>query len=290
MFSASQLTVTALSSIPMHKESNPEQPTADTRLTPTAVQDSDDDWRKFRAKLVGKSTFESKGLIEQGSLVISLVEDSWACHDLYQPYLHKAVVLLLQHDPSEFTQGILLNRPTDLELSDDDIVYTNAEDKSGRWDVNNHNMSDSRIVDGSINTWPIMFGGDLAGPFDEKRQAMICYLHRNASLANVSDIIMSDFYVTSHATAKEAVAQGSAHPDDFVCFYGFCGWEPGQLQREIYRGSWTMVATTTDIIWEQIQCQRNHSPMSAGLDTWEYFQQQIGLESFPTAPVETPLF
>jgi hypothetical protein len=68
--------------------------------------------------------YDAGFLIEQGSLVVSCVESTLGCHDLNQPYMHKAVIFLLEgKDEEGFTKGIILNRPTNLELHDEDIVY-----------------------------------------------------------------------------------------------------------------------------------------------------------------------
>ena len=54
--------------------------------------------------------------IQEGTIVLSRVESRLGCHDLKQTYLHKAVVLIIDHDPDDFTQGIILNRASDLIL------------------------------------------------------------------------------------------------------------------------------------------------------------------------------
>ena len=70
------------------------------------------------------------------------VEEHWGCHDLCQSFLHKGIVLIIDHPDNDdndndndnddigidididdcFTQGILLNRVSDLQLPDRDIV------------------------------------------------------------------------------------------------------------------------------------------------------------------------
>ena len=238
-----------------------------------------DDWRAFQAKLVGQSTFDAGAVIQKGSLVLSQVEDSLGCHDLNQPYLHKAVVLVLDHDPLEFTQGVVLNRPTDLILTDHDILY------DGETVVENDDSGSHNHTDSTPNAWPVQFGGDLAGLFDDSRQAMILCLYKNETSnrnlsADIMDPVLADICVTSHAGASTLIQQGLANTTDFVTFYGYCGWEPGQLDRELARGSWTMVTTTADDIWEQLQNQQQSAntsdPRSAGLGMWEYFTKRIG--------------
>ena len=294
-----------------------------------------DDWRAFRAQLVGQSTYEvGSFFMETGLLLLSNVEDRLGCHDLFQPYLHKAVILLVllpnsdnNHDNKNgdgdgnnygFVQGILLNRPTDFILTDEDILY----DGQALTDEQNDSSNDTNNRPHCSNTteWKIQYGGDLAGPFDEERNAMIVCLFRpsqfltSLSLSNLTasaDQILPDLYMTSHAVATTWIQQGYATVDNFVCFYGFCGWEPAttanpqqhQLQREIQRGSWTVVSTTTDVLWNQLQllllrdkssnehnvtALANSKPTTtndntgtdpsraAGISMWQYFRQAIG--------------
>jgi putative AlgH/UPF0301 family transcriptional regulator len=247
-----------------------------------------DDWRDFRAKLVSREnnlspdnltpTANSSGwaydagyLIERGSLIISNVETTLGCHDLNQPYFHKAVVLLLDHDDAEFTKGILLNRPTGLQLSDEDIFY----------------LDDDGIPEEEANTphetnvWQMHFGGDIAGLYDEK--PMIVCLHnvtRCKSLddgEDMNDVVVKDVMVTSHHAARALVASGEASPEDFFVFFGFAGWDPGMLHEEIKRGSWTMVAANAPTIWNELQAQRSETNLAqAGFKMWHNLMEKIG--------------
>jgi len=95
-----------------------------------------DDWRDVRARLVAKEQLERQGvaptdassaadridaaqvyetpLIEQGSVILGGTQQEYG-FALRQQYFHKSVMLLLQHDES-FTKGIILNRPSAMEL------------------------------------------------------------------------------------------------------------------------------------------------------------------------------
>lgn len=53
-------------------------------------------------------------LIEQGSVILGGTQQEFG-FALRQQYFHKSVMLLLQHD-SSFTRGIILNRPSAMEL------------------------------------------------------------------------------------------------------------------------------------------------------------------------------
>eukprot|EP00592_Proboscia_alata_P028277 CAMPEP_0194446926 /NCGR_PEP_ID=MMETSP0176-20130528/128719_1 /TAXON_ID=216777 /ORGANISM="Proboscia alata, Strain PI-D3" /LENGTH=325 /DNA_ID=CAMNT_0039273711 /DNA_START=151 /DNA_END=1126 /DNA_ORIENTATION=- len=61
------------------------------------------------------------GPIEVGSLLISQPTQKFG-FGLSQQYFHKCLILILHHEEGTFTKGVILNRPTDLILSDDDFV------------------------------------------------------------------------------------------------------------------------------------------------------------------------
>ena len=62
--------------------------------------------------------YESGKIIEQGAVILGGVEQDFG-FGLRQQYFHKAAILVLDHEESTFTKGIILNRPTDLTLEDD---------------------------------------------------------------------------------------------------------------------------------------------------------------------------
>lgn len=117
-------------------------------------QEQEEDWRDFRAKLIRQfessdttdintttttttttSTttwaYESGNAIETGSVILSRPVQDFG-YGLKRQYFHKCVILVLEHDAT-FTRGIILNRPTDLVLTDDDFCN---EDGSTLEDAN----------------------------------------------------------------------------------------------------------------------------------------------------------
>lgn len=62
--------------------------------------------------------YDSGKIIEQGAVILGGVEQDFG-FGLRQQYFHKAAILVLDHEESTFTKGIILNRPTDLTLEDD---------------------------------------------------------------------------------------------------------------------------------------------------------------------------
>ena len=75
--------------------------------------------------------YESGDVIEQGAVILGGVEQDFG-FGLRQQYFHKTVMLVLGHNENEFTKGIILNRPTDMILVDEDEFN---DDKTRKWRV-----------------------------------------------------------------------------------------------------------------------------------------------------------
>jgi len=263
------------------------------------TDDSDDagtdDWREFRAKLVlqnkeddqkqhqqsdgdddgGASTknwaYEAGSMIEAGSIILSRVPDELGCHDLRQPYFHKAAILVLEHN-DDSTRGLILNRPSNLLCSDGDIIILDDDD-----DDDNDANPDS--------TWPMNFGGDIAGLFSD--DPMIQCLHTKNFSSN-SDFyeVLPNLWVTSHQDARKLIAAGEAMCDDFQTFYGFCLWEKGQLEKELEREFWYMASMDSQTVWESLlKLSKQDDPQRAGVKDWEDWIVKIGKAD--TEPIES---
>ena len=155
--------------------------------------------------------YDAGFFIETGSIVLSKVESTLGCHDLQQPYFHKCAVLVLEHD-EDFTKGIILNRPTNLVLKDEDIEYQDDDAILG--------MESNETIENN-NTWSMMFGGDIAGLYDDE-PTILCLHSITTKLARqVSDAVLKNVMVTSHAGALTLVNAGEAKSSDFFVFYGF---------------------------------------------------------------------
>jgi putative AlgH/UPF0301 family transcriptional regulator len=225
--------------------------------------------------------------LREGSLVLSRVESSLGCHDLRQPYMHKAVVLVLDHDPDDFTQGVILNRASDLTLNDRDIVYVDDDDSVQK-----------PLKDVS---WKVHFGGDIASWYEDVPQLLCVHGISSEAARAVSDPIFDDgdgVYITSHMGARSLVESGDATPDMFYTFSGFCGWEKDQLQKEVDRGSWCLASFDVDLetteetpndeetkpqkhmlmeLLEQYSWKNSeYKPQSAGLELWSKLMAWLG--------------
>ncbi|CAJ1961075.1 unnamed protein product [Cylindrotheca closterium] len=193
--------------------------------------------------------YDSGDMIEQGSVILGGVEQDFG-FGLRQQYFHKCVLLLVDHEESTFTKGIILNRPTDMVLDDD----VNPGKK-----------------------WRVWFGGDVQG-LDAKKPDIVC-LHslQNPKAISASIPVMNDIQWTSFDNAKRLVQAGVADVRDFWVFVGYAGWGPGQLKGELERNSWYMVATDSQTLLKELARQgEGAEPRDAGLDTWGLLMNMIG--------------
>lgn len=109
--------------------------------------------------------YDAGSIIEKGAVILGGAEQDFG-FGLRQQYFHKAVILVLDHDEDTFTKGIILNRPSEKVMRDDD---------GGEWKV-----------------W---FGGDVQG-LDSILPDIVC-LHslRGEEAREVSETVLKDIQV-----------------------------------------------------------------------------------------------
>ena len=251
--------------------------------------------------------------IQEGTIVLSRVESRLGCHDLKQTYLHKAVVLIIDHDPDDFTQGIILNRASDLILLDRDIVYYEAGSDEEKNDTTAHEITTATNVDNNNNnndnnnssstSWRIHFGGDIGGWYEETPQLLCLHGIKSDTALAVSDPIFDGVFITSHLGARSLVESGEAKSDQFFTFSGFVGWEQNQLENEIDRGSWYLASLVDADVDAEAAAKdegeeehalmnllgtyswknTNYNPQSAGLEFWNRLMTDLETASSTAA-------
>jgi putative AlgH/UPF0301 family transcriptional regulator len=193
--------------------------------------------------------YDSGKMIEQGAIILGGVEQEYG-FGLRQQYFHKAAILVLDHQESSFTKGIILNRPSDLTLDDE--------------------------LNPGVK-WRVWNGGDVQG-LNSMNPDIVC-LHslQNTQVSKASVPIMKDMQWTTFDNAKRLVQAGAAKPTDFWVFCGYAGWGPGQLMGELDRKSWYMVATDSQTLLKELARQSaGADPRDAGLETWTLLMNMIG--------------
>lgn len=278
--------------------------------------DSDADWRKFRASLVrsenGSSStssstdqtnnlvdesesyvYDANGLVERGSIILSVPSTDPLSDDadaLTNQCYRKSVVLVLEAK-SDFMSGIVLNRPTNI-----DLAFSKGSREERRFVRRGAAM---RNEDGSFggqedreedaNRWKLWFGGEVGGPYSEEPQVMCLHSITTDFAKEVSDIVLPGVMITSHEGARAIVDAGDASPSDFWTFCGICGWETSSFQREMKRENmWSVVCSDGRTLFKELgrlrcdeenadtSCDVDADPRNAGLHTWEMLMDLVG--------------
>lgn len=137
-------------------------------------------------RLGGAQVYETP-LIEQGSVILGGTQQEFG-FALRQQYFHKSVMLLLQHDPT-FTRGIMLNRPSAMEL-DGWRVWFGGDVSKGGW----------------------FHGGSPDDSSEAGRREIVC-LHsiESAAAARLSMPVIRGVAHTTLEGAKALIEQGDLH-------------------------------------------------------------------------------
>lgn len=252
-----------------------------------------DDWRAFRAQLVAGNkddgsgeniktsssssyAYDSGNMIEKGSIILAKVEPDFCYFGLNQQYFHKSVMLVTYHEENEFTKGIILNRPTNLFLDDEDFLDDDGEPYLKTDGKNGENSND-------VNSWRIWFGGDVRGLYADESEGgteIVCLHSIQTELArNVSEEILKNVFTTNYEGARKLVDANEAVSDDFWVFAGYAGWSAGQLEEELNRESWYMISADSETVWNELTDQRDDKtldPRDAGLKSWSTLMGMLG--------------
>lgn len=138
---------------------------------------------------------------------------------LNDPHFRQTVIYLIRHGTSG-TVGLIINRPSGLNLSD----------------------AVSDIDDTDIRTRPIFFGGPV-------EFTTVSMLIRNEKESRLVEHIANDIYLSGDRSVLERMIT-EKKPDDALHFYlGHASWLPGQLAQEIRHDDWYVIDTDPAMIF-----------------------------------------
>lgn len=132
---------------------------------------------------------------------------------LLDPNFFRTVVLVCRYDAGRGTLGIVLNRPTEIEVGK--VIPKIA---SGR---------EERL-------W-------VGGPVDGRT---LWALHQRADLPQRGDEVLDGVFFGAHPRMIRRLLRTNAPDADggiFRLFVGYAGWSAGQLEGEIEEGAWRIV-------------------------------------------------
>ncbi len=122
-----------------------------------------------------------------------------------EPVFKRSVILVSQHN-DKGTIGFIINKPTELKV-------TEAMD----------DFPDSDAI--------IYWGGNL-------RTDSIYYVHSIAKLSGAKKISEGIYWGGDYNQLKVMIESEEVDVDDIKFIAGFCGWNPGELDKEIKEENW----------------------------------------------------
>jgi putative transcriptional regulator len=131
-------------------------------------------------------------------------------------YFSKSIVLLADHN-EEGSFGLIINKPTDLVLSDISDEFSGIKTRL--------------FIGGPVKTDSIYF------------------IHTRGDLVEGSTKIMDGLYWGGHSDIlKELVINKKISTNEVRFFIGYAGWQPGQLDGEFKEEAWIVAATNPNQI------------------------------------------
>lgn len=140
---------------------------------------------------------------------------------IMDPNFGRTVVLILHHDEGG-SSGLVINRPTPQTLPD----------------LLPH-------VTWVVPPEPIFDGGPVL------REETLTLLFRTATPSQEMNAVFEDVYVTQKARIFASLLQDETQSEVYRLFSGYAGWAPGQLQGEMRRGDWHVLAGDVDVLFEE---------------------------------------
>ena len=134
-----------------------------------------------------------------------------ASPSMEDPNFRHTVVLIVEHGP-EGTMGFVLNRPTDILLSQALPEFATLKN------------TDHRLF--------------LGGPVAPDRMTVLARLGESPS--DVKPVIDGVYIVETHKLLERLITQPKP-TEAFRVFAGMAGWAPGQLDAELRQGAWAML-------------------------------------------------
>ena len=143
-----------------------------------------------------------------------------ARRELMDPNFAQTVVLLFKHD-EEGSIGLIINRATDIKLSE-------AIDHFQQWEG-----EDDRLYQG--------------GPVSRNRVTMLI---RTEDEIEGAHQVFDDVHLGAANGLLQSLANGWDKPKAFRAYTGYAGWGAGQLEGEMKRESWYAVPARSDIVFD----------------------------------------
>ena len=156
---------------------------------------------------------------------------------LSDPRFARTVILLLEYDETG-ALGLVVNRPTELALSDALAVPLPGADDHA-----------------------VFFGG----PVEHRR---LIALLRSPDAVGDAQHVVGDVYASANIDTLREMLDREGHAADVHAYLGYAGWSPGQLDAEIARGDWVVTPADAGSIFDTPPDRVWHDLMRRNSGRW----------------------
>lgn len=158
---------------------------------------------------------------------------------LRNSFFANSLTYIFNHD-EEGAAGLIVNRPTDLQLSE---LFEQMELPS----------SSMHASDAVFNGGPVAL-----------EQGFV--LHRQGSSWNSTMDVSDDIALTTSKDILAAIAEDKG-PDDALVAIGYAGWAAGQLEQELIENAWLTIPADATVIFDTPIAERaNAAARLLGVD------------------------
>ncbi len=145
-----------------------------------------------------------------------------AAPEISDPRFAETVIYMVKHD-REGALGLIINRPLAKGSYEDLLKGIGGDPKKARGEVIIH------------------YGGPVA-----THQGFV--LHSDDVLLDSSLKVKGGIAMTADVKLIEALAEGKG-PKQSLVMFGYAGWGPGQLERELKEDSWFVIAADKSLVF-----------------------------------------
>jgi hypothetical protein len=169
----------------------------------TENDEDDVDWRAFRAQLVQSETtgntpsaetdksthwvYDSGDFVESGSIVLSIPSSDPIANtiDALTNVCYRKSIVLVLDVKSDFIQGIILNRPTNIRVMEG-MKFVKSKEK----------RDDDSCSESYSSQWKVWFGGEALGPYSDSPQVMCLHSVQTDLALDVSKVVLPGILVS----------------------------------------------------------------------------------------------
>ncbi len=144
-----------------------------------------------------------------------------ASRELGDPNFRRTVVLLVDYDRREGALGLVINRPSEVDLAS---ILSGAKDSE-------------RALG------PVFLGGPVA-------PLQFAFLVRSGTPPEGGQRVLDDVFFSTNLDLLERLAAAEESEAPFRAYAGYAGWSIGQLEAEVHLGGWHVVEGRAETIFD----------------------------------------